>query len=88
MEEEIKNPLAASFHKHKKLSDQYRTRFNSIFCMEIHKFYGTNPITIAMGFDVVAFNDAIACPEDISLAEHVQNKFGTEGSEIINALLQ
>jgi hypothetical protein len=40
-----------------------------------------------LGFDIVAFDDFVGTPAELSLAEHVQEKYGQDACNLIEALL-
>ncbi len=57
--------------------------FQKVFGVRLIKFWGGN-IT---GFDIVGFDEHLCVPKNVSLATHVQETYGQQGTDTINALL-
>ena len=70
------------------ISNQHTLRsngnaFQSTFGVPLSRFWNN-----LCGFDVVAFNDYLQCPENVSLADHITQKYGNEACNLVEVLIR
>lgn len=58
--------------------------FQRIFGMPLKRFWIDN----IMGFDIVAFDKAVGCPENMALGEYLPAKYGQRAFGLIKLLIK
>lgn len=58
--------------------------FQRIFRMRLKLFWIDN----ILGFDIVAFDKAVGCPDGIALADHLRTKYGQRAVDLIKLLIE
>lgn len=64
-------------------STEQDAQFKRIFGTGTHRF--VNPFT---GFDVIAFDEFVNTPHNVSTSEHVRTVYGEEAERLVRALLR
>jgi len=69
--------------------DKYDGRFKKIFGVSIKPFYSRLLLMVGIqNFDIVAFDRWLRTPNNVSIQDYVKEKFGQEGVDLINEILE
>ena len=67
----------------KRATGKQNADFKRVFGVNTHRF--VNPFT---GFDVIAFDDFVSTPRNVSTSDHIRNTYGDDAERLVRDLLK
>ena len=72
----------------KKIHDEKRYEFASLFKFNLLPFLGGDAITLLTGFNIIKFDEAIKTPDGTSTKDWIIKKYGKEAGDLIDWLIK